>query len=75
MILADLPSPLQALQTYTTLAAWHAFMEDKIGSIEAGKYADMVIWDRDPLEVGTEELRELEVVTTLLAGRVVYSRP
>jgi predicted amidohydrolase YtcJ len=68
-------SPLQALQTYTTLASWHAFMEDKIGSIEAGKYADMVIWDRDPLEVGTEELRELEVVTTLLAGRVVYSRP
>jgi predicted amidohydrolase YtcJ len=67
-------SPLQALKTYTTLAAWHAFMEDKIGSIEAGKYADLVVWDKDPLEVDTEELRELKVETTLLAGRVVYSR-
>ena len=67
-------TPLQALQTYTTLAAWHAFMEEKIGSIEAGKYADLVIWDRDPLEVSVEGLKELEVETTLLAGRVVYSR-
>ncbi len=67
-------TPLQALQTYTTLAAWHAFMEEKIGSIEAGKYADLVIWDRDPLEVNVEGLKELEVETTLLAGSVVYSR-
>ena len=67
-------TPLQALQTYTTLAAWHAFMEEKIGSIEAGKYADLVIWDRDPLEVNDEGLKELEVETTLLAGSVVYSR-
>ena len=67
-------TPFQALQTYTTLAAWHAFMEEKIGSIEAGKYADLVIWDRDPLEVNVEGLKELEVETTLLAGSVVYSR-
>jgi len=67
-------SPLRALQTYTNLAAWHAFMEDNIGSIEAGKYADLVVWDKDPLEVGAEALRELEVETTFLAGRVVYSR-
>jgi predicted amidohydrolase YtcJ len=67
-------SPLQALQTYTTLAAWHVFMEEKIGSIETGKYADLVIWDRNLLEVGVEDLKELEVETTLLAGRVVYSR-
>ena len=49
-------------------------MEEKIESIEAGKYTDLVIWDRDPLEVSVEGLKELEVETTLLAGRVVYSR-
>ena len=67
-------TPLQALRTYTTHAAWHAFMEEEIGSIEAGKYADLVIWDRNPLEVSVEGLREVKVETTLLAGRVVYSR-
>jgi predicted amidohydrolase YtcJ len=67
-------TPLQAFQTYTTLASWHASMEEKIGSIEAGKYADLVIWDGDPLEVCVEGQREIEVETTLLAGRVVYSR-
>ncbi len=44
------------------------------GAIEAGKYADLVIWDRDPLEVSVEGLREIIVETTLLAWRVVYSR-
>jgi len=37
------------------------------GSIEAGKYADLVIWDRDPLEVSVEGLSEVIVETTLLA--------
>jgi hypothetical protein len=41
------------------------------GSNEAGKYADPVIWDRDPLEVSVEGLREIIVKTTLLAGKVV----
>ena len=44
------------------------------GAIEAGKYADLVIWDRAPLEVSVEGLREIIVETTLLAWRVVYSR-
>ena len=65
---------LQALQTYTTLAARHIFMEKKIGSIEPGKYADLVIWDRDPFEVSIDELRDMKVETTLLAGKVVYPR-
>ena len=67
-------TPLQALQTYTTLGSWHAFMEEKIGSIESGKYVDLVIWDKSPLEVSVEGLIEMKVETTLLAGEVVYSR-
>ncbi|TRO52925.1 amidohydrolase, partial [Candidatus Bathyarchaeota archaeon] len=37
----------EALRTYTIWSARHVFMEDKIGSLEPGKYADMVVWDRD----------------------------
>jgi hypothetical protein len=65
---------LQALHTYTTLAARHAFMEEKIGSLEPGKYADVAVWDRSPLEVDAEELKELEVEMTLVEGVVRYRK-
>jgi len=67
-------TPLQALRTYTTLAARHAFMEEKIGSLEPGKYADLAVWDRSPLEVDAEELKELEVEMTLVEGVVRYRK-
>jgi len=67
-------TPLQALRTYTTLAARHAFMEEKIGSLEPGKYADVAVWDRSPLEVEAEELKELEVEMTLVEGVVRYRK-
>jgi predicted amidohydrolase YtcJ len=67
-------TPLQALRTYTTLAARHAFMEQKIGSLEPGKYADIAVWNRNPLEADTEEIKELEVEMTLVEGQVRYAR-
>ncbi len=65
---------LQALRTYTTLAARHAFMEEKIGSLEPGKYADIAVWTRNPLEADVEEIMELEVELTLVEGQVRYAR-
>jgi hypothetical protein len=67
-------TPLQALRTYTTLAARHAFMGEKIGSLEPGKYADMAVWNRNPLEVDVEEIRDLRVDMTLVEGQVRYAR-
>ena len=37
----------EALRTYTIMAARYVFMENRIGSLEPGKYADIVVWDRD----------------------------
>ena len=61
-----------ALKSYTTWAAHQVFLEDKIGSIEAGKYADVVVWDRDPLTVSTDELRDMKALLTLMNGKVVH---
>jgi predicted amidohydrolase YtcJ len=65
---------LQALKTYTTLAAKHTLMEKEIGSLEPGKYADITVWDRDILTVSKEELKGLEAEMTILLGTIVYSR-
>jgi predicted amidohydrolase YtcJ len=61
-----------ALKSYTTWAARQVFLEDKIGSIEAGKYADIVVWDRDPYSVSTEELKEMKALLTMFDGDIVH---
>ncbi len=67
-------TPQQALQTYTTLAARHVFMEKKIGSLEPRKYADIVVWSRNLLEVDVEDIMDLEVEMTLVEGEVRYRK-
>ena len=62
----------EALRTYTIMAARHVFMEDRIGSLEPGKYADMVVWDRDLYTVPTSELKEIVAEKTFLEGKLVY---
>jgi predicted amidohydrolase YtcJ len=59
----------EALKLFTGNAAWMSFDEGKRGSLETGKIADMVILNRNPLEMKPENLRELQVETLLLRGR------
>ena len=63
---------MDALRSYTRWAAHQVFLEDKIGSVEVGKYADLVVWDRDPLTVATEELKEMKALLTLMNGDAVH---
>lgn len=65
-------SVTDALRSYTRWAARQVFLEDKIGSIEVGKYADIVVWDRDPLTVPAEELKEMKALLTLMNGEPVH---
>jgi hypothetical protein len=48
------------------------FLEDKIGSIEPGKDADIAVWDRDLYSMPSDEIQNLKCELTLLGGRVVY---
>ncbi len=61
-----------ALRSYTVWAAHQLFLDDRIGSIETGKDADIVVWDRDLYSVPTDDLKELKCELTLLRGKVVY---
>jgi predicted amidohydrolase YtcJ len=60
------------LKAYTNVAARQVFMEDSIGSIEVGKLADIVAWNRDPYSIQSEALKEMKPVMTLMNGEVVY---
>lgn len=64
----------QALAAYTRGAAYAGFAEQKIGSLEPGKWADFVIIDRDPSKVDAQSLAKTEVLETWIAGKKVWSR-
>jgi predicted amidohydrolase YtcJ len=62
-------SVLNALAMLTRDAAWMSFDEKETGSLEAGKWADMVVLSGDPLAVAPDRLKHLRVETLLLKGR------
>jgi predicted amidohydrolase YtcJ len=64
-----------ALRSMTIWAAHQMFLEKKIGSIEAGKYADLAVWDRDLYTVPTAQLKDLKCLLTIFNGKIVYHAP
>jgi len=64
----------QALSAYTRGAAYADFAEDRIGSLEPGKWADFVIVDRDPTKVDVSSLENTQVVETWVGGKRVWQR-
>jgi predicted amidohydrolase YtcJ len=61
-----------ALRAQTMWAAHQMFLDDRVGSIEVGKDADVAVWDRDMYTVPTDDLRTLKCELTLLKGKVVF---
>ncbi len=61
----------QALRAVTIDAAWQLFADGRSGSIEPGKYADLTVLDRNPLEVPPDELDRIAVLGTWSGGRPV----
>jgi predicted amidohydrolase YtcJ len=64
-----------ALRSYTAWGSRQMFLEDKIGTLEVGKRADIAVWDRDLYSVSNEEIKDLKCLMTLLDGEVIYTSP
>ncbi len=62
----------EALRAYTVGGAYAAFEEELKGTLEAGKLADLVVLDRDLFAIDPVEIRDAEVVATVVGGRVVH---
>ncbi len=64
----------QALRAMTIWAAYANFEEKERGSIEVGKMADFVLTDKDLMQIKNEEMRDVNVLKTVVGGEVVYSK-
>ena len=64
--------PYVALQAMTLWPAHQHFEQNDKGSLEAGKQADLVVLDANPLKVPRDKLIDLEVVETISRGKTVY---
>ncbi len=62
----------QMLEAYTKNVAYQNFMEDAVGTVEVGKFADLVVLDANILEVDPKEISSAKVVYTISDGRIVY---
>jgi hypothetical protein len=61
-----------AIAAYTINGAYVNFMEDESGSIEVGKYADLIVIDRNLFKIPETEISEANVVLTMLDGEMIY---
>ncbi len=64
-----------ALRSYTIWNAHQLFLEDKIGSLEVGKYADIAVWDKNLYTIPFNEIKDLKCQMTMLGGKIVYMAP
>jgi hypothetical protein len=62
----------QGIKAYTYGAAYSCFQEGQLGSIERGKFADLVLLSRDPIGLGYYSPTDVNVEMTVIRGRVVY---
>ncbi|KPK59293.1 MAG: amidohydrolase [Gemmatimonas sp. SG8_38_2] len=65
---------MEALETYTSLAAYAGFEEDVVGTLTPGKLADITVLSQDILTIPDDEIPTTEVVYTIVGGKVMYQR-
>jgi hypothetical protein len=65
-------SVTDAFHTYTTGAAYACRVEDRVGSISVGRYADLVVLEADPWQVAPAEIADIPIVATAVGGELVH---
>jgi predicted amidohydrolase YtcJ len=68
-------TPAEALRCATHNNAFLTFDEDRKGSLEPGKLADLAVLSADPLTVEGTGIREIKSLMTMVGGRIVYETP
>jgi hypothetical protein len=63
---------MEALEAHTIAAAYAAFDEQEMGSIEVGKLADLAVWSADLRQVSEQNVQLLDVEATYLAGKRIH---
>jgi predicted amidohydrolase YtcJ len=66
-------TPLEALQGFTSGAAWAAFMEHEVGRLMPGLRADFVLLDADPLTAPSSSIPRIKVLSTWVDGAPVFN--
>ena len=69
----ETPSRANALRAYTQGSAWFSHDDDKRGSLEPGKFADLAVLTKDYMTVPVEQIGGLESVLTMVGGKIVYA--
>ena len=64
----------EALRTYTLNGAYASFQESTLGSLQAGKLADIAVLSQDIMTVPEDEILKTEVVMTIVGGRILYRK-
>ena len=64
----------EALRVHTMGSAYAGFAEETTGSLEPGKFADMVVWNHDLYHLARDQILELQPEITILDGQIVYEK-
>jgi len=67
------PTRADALRMYTSGSAWFASADDRRGSLEVGKLADLAVLTKDYMGVPVEQIGSIESLLTMVGGKVVYA--
>ena len=64
---------IEALEIYTINGAYTSFEEKKKGTLEVGKLADLVVLSEDPSRIDPEEIKNINVLKTIIGGKIKYT--
>jgi predicted amidohydrolase YtcJ len=62
----------EALHSFTLAAAYAANQDDRLGSLEPGKWADFIIIDRDYFKIPSSEIDDIQVLQTWVGGKLMF---
>jgi predicted amidohydrolase YtcJ len=65
----------ESVEAFTMGSAYAEFREKQKGSITPGKWADLVVLDSDLFTLPAQKIKDANVVTTIVGGKIVYSQP